>query len=253
MSRILRLFLSLWMVLFFASGLMAQNVKPADKQVKKDTTIQGRKSFREIFKKYEPTGLRMGADLGGMAVTALDKKRNIFEFEADMDFHAFLLTASIGRGGFMTQTENLDYFNSGNYMRFGVDYNFFAGDAGDNAFFLGARYSRSRFSETVSGNVVYGRDMTTNEAYFFPVTGGNSGLVARWFEITTGMKVRVWNQFFLGYTLKYMLARRVSGGDTFSPYYITGYGHAARTSAYWFNYHLYYRIPFKKKPLNLMN
>lgn len=190
---------------------------------------------------YKPTGLRLGTDLISIVRSPIDDSFDGWELNADVDFHRFYLAVDVGHWErtFLAE-EQAAYSNNGNYWRVGADVNFLTKDPEKNMFFLGLRYARSRFSENM---------IVTSED---PVWGTRSGAIvntdvpAGWVELTTGLRVKIWRIFWLGYTAR--LKFGLSMGDTpvMMPSDVPGYGRADKDSYWGFNYQLFVRIPVRK-------
>lgn len=197
----------------------------------------------KIKPSYIPTGVRVGTDLISLVRTPIDDTFNGWEFNADVDFYRYYLAIEYGRWerNFVSEGQAI-YSNGGNYWRIGADVNFLKKDPDRNMFFLGLRYARSKFTENMA---------VTSED---PVWGTHSDVIrnqnvpAGWFELTTGLRVKVWRIFWLGYTARLKFA--LSTGDTpvMLPSDVPGYGRADKESYWGFNYQLFVRIPVRKTP-----
>ncbi|NJN41064.1 MAG: hypothetical protein HC811_01230 [Flammeovirgaceae bacterium] len=107
-------------------------------------------------------------------------------------------------------------------------------------FFLGIRYGTSRFDESLTYTV---SDPNYGDLLF---TTFNDGLTGSWFEITTGLKVRIWKGLFLGFTGRFKFAPSVKGDIEFMPYDIPGYGLASENTYWGFNYQVFWRFQIRK-------
>jgi hypothetical protein len=77
-------------------------------------------------------------------------------------------------------------------------------------------------------------------------TFSHSGSHARWFEVTTGLRVKMFNFFWMGYTIRYKFGLNTSGTGEVEPYDVPGYGGTAKSSTWGFNYLLLFRVPVRK-------
>jgi hypothetical protein len=184
-----------------------------------------------VRRSFLPTGIRFGTDILALAKTGYDDTFDGWELNADVDFYRYYFALDYG------------YWardNGGDYIRLGVDVNFLTKDPDKNMFFFGMRYGRSAFSE----------DLTINE--IDPVWGPinttltNSNVSGQWFELTTGLRVKIWKVIWLGYTAR--LKFGLSTGDTpnMLPNDVPGYGRADQDSYWGFNYQLFIRLPVRK-------
>jgi hypothetical protein len=90
-------------------------------------------------------------------------------------------------------------------------------------------------------------DYALSDAVFGDIqqTAINRSMKAGWGEITLGLRVKIWKQLWMGYTARLKMAPQVKGNGEFVPYEIPGYGLAAKSTYWGFNYQLYWRFPIK--------
>ncbi len=196
-----------------------------------------------VRNKFLPTGIRLGTDAFALVRNTYDETFKGYELNADVDFYRYYLAVDYGSWGRTYVQDSSNYSNNGNYFRVGVDVNFLTKSPVKNMFFLGMRYAHSSFSEDYSviiNDPLWG---SSNEVFT------NRNVPANWFELTSGLRVRIWKMFWMGYTIRYKFA--LSMGDTpdLLPHDVPGYG-LTNKNAYWgFNYQLLFRIPITKKQL----
>ena len=190
--------------------------------------------------KYIPTALRVGTDLTLIGGRIFGTGRNQYELNTDLQFGKYFFALDYGFGSRQHVRDDFIYEFQGSYFRIGVDYNFIPDDPDNNLIFGGLRYGRAFYSDKINYQIIDEIFGIYNFGYENPSING------RWFEVVAGMKIKVWKQLFLGYTLRYKLFRKVSGAENFSTYEIPGYGRAANSNATGFNYHIFYQIPFNR-------
>lgn len=193
--------------------------------------------------KFLPTGIRVGTDVIGFVRTQTDKSFSGYEFNAEIDFYRYYLAAEMGRWerDFTTDSEN--YSNEGNYFRVGVDVNFLKKDPDKNVFFIGARYGWGTYSETLSIATINDPIWPDNfETY------SNNDLKANWGELTTGLRVKMWSFFWMGFTARYKFALNTNETGQFTSHDVPGYGQTSKESTWGFNYLILFRIPVRKQP-----
>jgi hypothetical protein len=197
-------------------------------------------SVDSLKNKFLPTGLRVGTDAFSIIRAFASEKFDGWEVNADVDFYNYYLVVDYGSWARHLTLPTGNYENSGNYFRAGVDINLLKKDPDRNMVFLGFRYGQSAFQEQlsyVSTDVNYGtlqHELT------------NSNMIGRWGELTTGLRVKVWKGFWMGYTIRLKFRPKTKGETELIPYDIPGYG-LAESNVYWgFNYQLFWRIPFRK-------
>jgi len=189
-----------------------------------------------------PTGIRIGTDVLALIKSSVDDTYSGWEVNVDVDFYRYFLTLDVGNWGRNFQTNDDHYSNDGNYFRIGADMNFLPKDPNENVLFFGARYARSVFSEEYIINAedpVWG---VVDETY------SNIDVSARWYELTGGIRVKVWKVFWLGYTARYKFGLKTDETPTMLPHDIPGYGRIDdKKSAWGFNCQVLIKIPIRKK------
>ena len=195
---------------------------------------------QDSIRKFIPTGIRIGVDVIPVIKTFTDNSYTGYEFAVDTDFYRYFLVAEYGASSLTKEVVNGNYENGGNYFRAGVDINFLKGDTDRNVFFLGFRYGRSSFNETLMFTTT---DLIYGDQSF---EGANGKLTGSWAEITSGLKVKIWKGLYLGFTGRFKFVPSVHGEEEFTPYDIPGYGLASENTYWGFNYQIFYRIPFRK-------
>lgn len=190
--------------------------------------------------KFLPTGVRFGTDILALAKTAYDDTFDGWELNADVDFYRYYFAVDYGYWARDYTTDDGIYSNGGDYIRLGVDVNFLTKDPEKNMFFFGMRYGRSGFSEDLTIDKI--------DPVWGPIntTLTNANVSAQWFELTTGLRVKIWRMIWLGYTAR--LKFGLSTGDTANmlPSDVPGYGPADQDSYWGFNYQLFLRLPVRK-------
>ena len=193
---------------------------------------------------WKPTGLRIGVDLLSPILGAFDDSRNGWNFIADIDFKNFFLVLE---GGFASDNESgirSNYSSDGAFMKIGPDVNLLARDDKLHVFFFGLRYASATYNETLMGseaNLTWGQTDIDLE---------QKGQSSSWIEMNTGLKVRLWKGLFTGYALRFKFARFSDTTDQqFETYFVPGYGLASRSNNWEFDYYIFYRFQWKKKPI----
>ena len=195
--------------------------------------------------KYAPSALRVGTDLFGIGTTIFGENRQRFEINGDLALDKYFLVADFGIDNFNLDNQVLDkqtfsYNNEGYYFRIGADVNFMPNDPNHHAIFFGVRYARSFFSDKLSWQ---------GENEYFdvpPIESGNDNVRGQWFELAAGMKVNIWKELFVGYTVHYKFFRKINNEGILTPYEMPGYGNYEKETRVGFNYQIFWRFPFKK-------
>lgn len=212
-----------------AFGQKKENL-PAGQAGKKDS----------VQASFKPTGIRIGTDAISIAKNFTKNDFKGWEVNADVDFRNYYLAVEVGNWSREVTLENGVYTNSGNYWRAGIDINMLKKDPVKNMFFLGFRFGHSKYDEQLNYN-------DTTEFGVFNKTAVNQGLKSNWAEITTGLKVKVFKGFWMGYTARMKFSPTLHREVSLQSYDIPGYGLTFKKPWWGFNYYLMYRIPIAKQ------
>lgn len=210
-------------------------------QTEKDSLVND--TTKAGIRKYMPTGLRVGTDMIALVRSYSTKNFNGYEWNADLDFHRYYLSVDYGEWSRNLQdTSGTSYSNDGRYFRIGADVNFLLKDPDRNMFFIGGRYGSAVFSESLSviqaGDSVWGFVPQQNYT--------NTNLKSRWFELTGGIRVKIWKFIWMGYTARFKFALKTSDSPAMLSHDVPGYGRTDKNNTWGFNYQLFIRIPFRK-------
>jgi hypothetical protein len=198
--------------------------------------------------KFAPSALRVGVDPGTVIYNIFSEKRNFYEVTADIDIHKYFFVADYGHTTFDLNDPTFAYHNEGNYLRFGADLNLMYGDRRNNVSFFGLRYAMASFSDEMnfSTSAILQSD---NRWPATMETTGSDNLSAHWYEMVTGLKVRMIKQLYFGFTVRFKMFMKAKGTEDLKPYYIPGFGKNISKSYWGFNYYVSYRFPFRKKTI----
>jgi hypothetical protein len=206
------------------------------RRVKKPDSLKEKMYFRS---------LRFGTDVLALILSGSDRFQG-WEVNADADFGKFYLSGDYGWSGRdEVLTNGGNYSNSGSHWRVGLDVNILKKDPDRNMLFFGLRYARSSFSEKAN--------LTVEDPYFGTqqYAYANPDMSATWVEMVAGLRVRVWKEFWMGFTSRLKLGLSTRGGGDLATYDVPGYGTVTGGSTWGFNYQFFWRIPFErqKKPV----
>jgi hypothetical protein len=202
--------------------------------------------------KIERYGIRVGADLSKIARTLYDKNYQGLEIVGDFRLtKKYFLAAEIGSENKTTDDDQINFKTTGTYIKVGFDYNAHENWLDlENIISIGLRYSASTLSQRINSYEIY----NTNP-YFGVVPDTQpgrefGGLSAQWVEVVAGMKTRVFDNFFVGFTLR---ANRLVSNQKpvgFDNLYIPGFNRTYDGDfGVGFNYTLTYFIPIYKKKI----
>ena len=192
--------------------------------------------------------------LNGLSVNVniLDGIANLFgqsygnyEIAAELDLHnRFFPVWEIGIGHADNTPEGLNftYRNKASlYNRVGMNYNFGYNKTAMSFFYIGIRYGFSFFTYDIDNILV--ESPYWGESEKLQITGQKSW--AHWGELLGGLRVQVYKNFYMGWTVRYRLMFSHKKNTYSQPWYIPGFG--TDSSPFGFTYTVGYRFSFGKK------
>ncbi len=197
----------------------------------------------------ERYGLRLGVDLHKIARTFYEKDYRGLEVVGDYRLtKKFFIAGEIGNEDKTIDDDRLNFTTKGTYFKVGFDYNSFENWLDmENMIYVGMRYGVSSFSHTLNSykiydpNNYYGETIITSGAKF-------DNLNASWVEVIGGIKAELFNNLYLGFSvrLNYLVSNKKPAD--FDNLFIPGYNRTydGKFGA-GFNYTLSYFIPIYKK------
>ena len=218
------------------------------------TTAQEDTATLRQKRDYRPSALRVGVALNDLIRTVSNAQDTRYSLQADLAFGRFMLVGEYGVAE--TSQENnpeisdipaFSYASQGSFFRAGVDVNLLKDrerntyDAADDVILFGLRFGRAQTDDQLQFETVdpvWGTITATQE---------NNGLATTWIEMTSGVKVQIIKNVFLGYNLRFKFARSFSGSPSLIPYYIPGFGRSNREERFGFDYSIFYRIPLRRR------
>jgi len=197
----------------------------------------------------ERYGLRLGADLHKIARSFYEKDYRGFEIVGDYRLtKRFYLAGELGNEDKTIDDDRLNFTTKGTYFKVGFDYNSFENWLDmENMIYIGMRYGVSSFNHTLNSYKIY--DPTNYYGENIVISGEKfSGLNASWLEVVGGIKAELFNNLYLGFSvrLNYLVSNKRPEG--FDNLFIPGYNRTydGKFGA-GFNYTLSYFIPIYKK------
>jgi len=227
-------------LLLCASVVFSQDKPEVQKQTKTATNLP-----MVYPQRY---GLRVGLDLFRTTRGLYDKTYKGFEVTGDYRLTKnMFLAAELGHDNITKNHSTYGFTTNGEYIRLGINYNLYQNwmDREDQIY-VGARYGFSTFSQTLNWYKPY----TTNE-YFenLPIDANKkySGLSAHWIEFVAGVKTRVFNNVFMGFSLRLTGLITQKQPEDFENLFIPGFNQKySGAIGVGFNYTVSYLIPFYK-------
>lgn len=226
---------------FTISGLMMLCVwlGYAQEEVQKDS----------ISKYPQRYGLRVGLDLNKVARAFYENKYAGMEISADYRIApSYYLAGEFGHESKYTSDEQLDFTTQGSYFKVGFDYNAYENWMDmENMIYIGMRYGVATFSQTLERYRIYDRNIYFPEQWV-STNQKQSGLSSQWLEFVVGVKAKLFNNFFLGFSARVNRMISQQKPDNFDNLYIPGFNRTYDGDfGVGFNYTLSYLIPIYKK------
>lgn len=267
MKHTLKYFFSFCLVLSISLA-KAQDTSPKDELTKQPTpkTDSVIPETPESFKKVDLTekkkdsivpvvktdryGLRVGVDLYKLTRALYDKDYKGIEFVGDYRLtKKYFLAAELGNENKTTDDTRLNSTSKGSYLKAGFDYNAYQNWLNmENIISVGLRYGFSTFSQQLNSYKIYNANPYFGEVPPIPSGQKFNGLTASWIEVVAGVKAKVFDNVFVGFSLQ--LKRLVSNKepDNFENLYIPGFNRTYDGDfGVGFNYTVTYFVPIYKK------
>ena len=195
-------------------------------------------------------GLRVGVDLHRLSKSFYDDNYRGLEIVGDYRLtKKFYVAGELGNEEKTVDDDRLNFTTQGSYFKVGFDYNAFENWLDmENMIYTGMRVGFSSFDHQVNSYKIY----ENNGNYYGQtiVAPGEkfSGQTASWVEIVGGVKAELFNNLYMGFSvrLNYLISNKEPEG--FANLYIPGFNRTydGKFGA-GFNYTLSYFIPIYKK------
>ncbi len=212
-------------------------------------SIVGNGQKQDTTKIAQRYGLRVGVDLHRLSKSFYDKDYQGLEIVADYRVSKkFYIAGEIGNEDKTVDDDRFNFTTKGTYFKAGFDYNAYENWLDmENMIFVGMRYGVSSFSQTLNSYTIY--DSTNYYGENTIVSGEKfNGLTASWLEVVGGVKAKIINNLYLGFSVRINYLVSDKKPDNFDNLYIPGFNRTydGKFGA-GFNYTLSYMIPLYKK------
>ncbi len=203
---------------------------------------------------FLPSALRIGPAINSLIQTAIDQEGTYYGLQADLPIRRFMLAVEYGHADLSRQNEAgvpeeeaFQYKSNGDYYKLGIDVNLLRDkkadnfDASNDIIYFGLKYAISIIDDQIN--------FRTQDNFWetSSISQSNENLRVGWIEMNAGMKVELFKNIFLGYTLRYRFGQRYGNRSTLVPYRIPGFGSGEDETNFGFDYYIFYRIPFRKE------
>ena len=163
----------------------------------------------------------------------------------------FSIASEIGSLDRYIEDENVNFTSTGEYIKFGFDYNLFNNWIGmDNSIYLGMRFATSSFNNKIDSYTLRNPDSYwSNNVTSDYETINHSDQNANWIELLVGIKVETIKNIYLGINLRLNRLLSNTSPNNFNNLYIPGFNKVTDDNSWGsgFNYTLTYSIPLKKR------
>ncbi|MGV3696896.1 DUF6048 family protein [Flavobacterium sp.] len=199
--------------------------------------------------KKERYGLRVGVDLFKLTRSFWEEDYRGLELVGDYRLtRRHYLAAEIGNEDKTVDDDQLNFTTKGTYLKVGFDFNSYQNWLDmENIISVGLRYGVSSFSQTLNSYDIYNPN-----PYFIEnttITPGTEfkGLSAQWIEVVAGMKAEVFDNIFVGFSLRLNRLVTQKQPNNFENLYIPGFNRTYNGDfGVGFNYTVSYFIPLYK-------
>jgi len=203
-------------------------------------------SLARIYPHYPLlTELTVGLNFGDAILMAFGQKYSSFDVSATLNmWNRFQPVAIVGLGRAKDTPDDMNYTYTGKlspYFKIGANYNFLFKNEPKYQCYAGLKLGFSTFKYDITNvNIINGYWGETGP--FFELKGISSN--ALWGEILAGLKVNIFDNWSLGWEIKFHNIFSYKKSDNGKPWYIPGYG--TRNGKWAFGLSLYYTIPLNK-------
>jgi Domain of unknown function (DUF6048) len=201
--------------------------------------------------KKDRYGIRVGLDLYKLTRGLYDNNYKGIELVGDYRLtKKYFLAAELGSEDKTTEDDRLNTTTKGTYIKGGFDYNGYTNWLDmENIISIGLRAGFSAFSQELNSYKIYNPNPYWGEVPPIATNENFSGLTAGWIEVVAGVKVKVYNNIFVGFSLRMnTLLYEKKPSDNFENLYIPGFNRTyAGNFGAGFNYTVTYFVPLYKK------
>jgi hypothetical protein len=227
-------------IYFFSLGLFFGNFSALAQEVETDS----------VSPKKNRYGIRLGADIHKLSRSIYDNNYQGIEFVGDYRItKKFYLAAELGNENKTTDEPQLNFTTKGSYLRIGFDFNAYENWLDmENMIYVGARYGTSVFSQNLNHYSIYqNTGGFLGEHTLVEANREFSGLSAHWLELLGGIKAEIFNNLYIGFSVRLHFLISDKKPENFENLYIPGYHRTYEGSfGVGFNYTISYFIPLYK-------
>ncbi len=222
------------------SLLLLVSVTAFSQESKKKDTVQP---------KTQRYGIRVGADIYKLSRSFFEKDYRGIELVGDYRLtKKHYIAVELGNEKKTVAEDQLNFTTEGTYLKAGFDYNAYENWLDmENMIYVGLRYGVSSFSQRLNNYTIY----NANTYFGYPdvtVSGEKfDGLSAQWAEVVTGVKAEMFDNLYIGFSLRmhYLISNKKP--ENFDNLYIPGFNRTyGGNFGVGMNYTISYFIPLYK-------
>ena len=199
--------------------------------------------------KKERYGIRFGVDLFKLSRSFYEPDYKGLELVGDYRLtRKHYIAAEIGNENKTVDDDRLDFTTKGTYVKVGFDYNTYENWLDmENMIYVGLRYGVSSFSQTLNSYEIYNPHPYFGEAPVVVPAEKFSGLSAQWLEVVAGVKAKVFNNVYVGFSFRLNRLISQKRPANFDNLYIPGFNRTYNGNfGVGFNYTVSYLLPLYK-------
>ncbi len=246
----LKYIFSFWLLSSSFSGFGQEIAKDSliKKETKTDKIVQA-PTDTTLVSKTNRFGLRLGIDLFKTTRFLYDKNYEGIEITGDYRLtKKMYLAAELGNENKTTDDTRLNFTTKGTFLKVGIDYNFYKNWLDmENAVYVGLRYGASTFSQELNSYRIYNPNPYFGELPALTSGKKFDGLTASWAEVVMGIKAKLINNLYAGFSFRLNVLMTNKKPDNFDNLYIPGFNRTYDGNfGVGFNYTLSYFLPIYK-------
>lgn len=236
------------------SSMAQRRITPVDPTAKPDT-VAIEPDSTEMEKPEKPkikghlypllNGLTLNVNILDGVTKLFGQTYGNYEIAAALDLHnRFFPVWEVGIGYADNTPEGLNFTyrtHPSLYNRVGMNYNFGYNNDAMSFFYIGLRYGFSIFSYDIDNITM--ESSYWDETESLQIKGQHSW--AHWGELLGGLRVQVYKNFYMGWTVRYRMVFGYKKNAASEPWFIPGLG--PKSSPFGFTYTIGYRFSFGKK------
>jgi hypothetical protein len=207
----------------------------------------------DTLPKLNTYALRVGVDLSKPLRMALEDDYRGFEIAADFRIsEKFYIATELGNEQKTVDETQLNFTTKGSFIKVGFDYNAYENWFGmENAIIVGMRYGYSTLSQTLNDYRIYQTNQHLEGESILTQSVGTefTGLNGHWIEVVAGIKAEIFDNIYMGFTLRLNRLLNTKEPENFQNLFIPGFNKVTTDNnvGAGFNYTISYSIPIYKK------